>query len=144
MGSLPFLCVYTIFLPYLYPNLTYAHPSVFHPTLYPLITPFAGCIGNQADHASASELLVDVRARLKYPDSALYVLGTLDPSQWSDSLISEYYRLKGSAFFYKGISDSAIVYFTSAMRMVEDEPCNDYYSLGGQRNGGGSTSSPIL
>lgn len=79
---------------------------------------------------------MDVRARLKYPDSALYVLGTLDPSQWSDSLISEYYRLKGSAFFYKGISDSAIVYFTSAMRMVEDEPCNDYYSLGGQRNGG--------
>jgi signal transduction histidine kinase len=79
--------------------------------------------------SGASELLVEVREQLKYPDSALHVLNMVDPTGWSDSLISEYYRLKGSAFFYKGIRDSAIVYFSSAMGMVKADSCDPHFAL---------------
>jgi signal transduction histidine kinase len=77
----------------------------------------------------AAEQLLSVKEQLKYPDSALIALGEVDLNVLNDSLLSEYYRLKGSAYFYKGIKDSAVVYFSTAMKIAEKFNCNDHYSL---------------
>ncbi len=64
-------------------------------------------------------LLINAQSSLNHPDSSLAILHKTKADSGNDSLNAEYYRIKGSAFFYKGIIDSAISYFSSAMALVD-------------------------
>ncbi|MDB9709742.1 ATP-binding protein [Salibacteraceae bacterium] len=73
-------------------------------------------------------LLINAQSSLNHPDSSLAILHKTKADSGNDSLNAEYYRIKGSAFFYKGIIDSAISYFSSAMALVDSSECDQQYS----------------
>lgn len=72
--------------------------------------------------------LLSAHSTLNRPDSALLVLNALKPNSGVDSLDAEYYRMKASAFFYKGMIDSAIVSFSAAMAMIDSGACTGQYT----------------
>lgn len=80
---------------------------------------------NQTDFEST---LIKAYGSLSYPDSALTILNGVKPHLENDSLIAEYLRIKGSAFFYKGIIDSAIASFSASMAMIDSVECNAQYA----------------
>lgn len=73
--------------------------------------------------------LHEAKEAVRYPDSSLALLGEISVAKLDDSLLTEYFKAKGSAFFYKGVMDSAIANFSSAMAFMDSARCTDQYAL---------------
>ncbi|MEQ9186686.1 MAG: ATP-binding protein [Cryomorphaceae bacterium] len=90
-------------------------------------------VGAWAQSVSNSSLfiqrLAEAKSVIAYPDSSLGILQELNVHDLSDSLLAEYFKAKGSAFFYKGMMDSAIANFSGAMASLDSTTCNDQFTL---------------
>lgn len=78
---------------------------------------------------SDAEIYLDkATSVLRMPDSALLYLSKVDLTGASDSELVEYNRLTGSAYFYKGYADSAVVYLSHAYALVDSSQCSRQFA----------------
>ncbi|MEX2595361.1 MAG: tetratricopeptide repeat protein, partial [Salibacteraceae bacterium] len=93
-----------------------------------LFTTGAICLSAKETNEIAEQQLRSISEKIAFPDSAFNMLAVINVNTLSDSLLAEYYRLKGSAYFYKGLADSSIVYFTSAFAQTDSGNCDHQFS----------------